>query len=219
MSLSPDDRRTYQTLTHKLDQRFGSTKHKNRWLSKLEMRRRTPGESIAEVGDDIRQLAQKAYFDLDIAAQESLALNQLFKIISVEMKCRCIDKDCQTIAEAVDVIERYESIVGDGDRRKSTVRAVESTETEGHRRQNNDTQDDVKELLNRIEKLEQGKRNMDTNRRNRNTGRCYICNSPEHFMRNCPNKQYQGRTRGNFRSNQGNNNTFNNQGNDRTLTR
>jgi hypothetical protein len=32
----------------------------------------------------------------------SLALNQLFKIISLEMKCRCIDKECQTIAEAVD---------------------------------------------------------------------------------------------------------------------
>ncbi|VDI55928.1 Hypothetical predicted protein [Mytilus galloprovincialis] len=43
------------------------------------MRRRMAGESIAEVGDDIRQLAQKAYYDLDLAAQESLALNQLFK--------------------------------------------------------------------------------------------------------------------------------------------
>jgi hypothetical protein len=39
MSLSPVDRRTYQSLTHKLDQRFGSSKHKNRWLLKLEMRK------------------------------------------------------------------------------------------------------------------------------------------------------------------------------------
>ena len=45
-----------------------------------------PGESIAEVRDDIRQLAQKAYSDLGMAAQESLALNQLFKVISIEMK-------------------------------------------------------------------------------------------------------------------------------------
>ncbi|CAG2230870.1 unnamed protein product [Mytilus edulis] len=50
MSLSAGDRRTYQMLTQKLDQRFGSSKHKNRWLSKLEMRRRMAGESIAEVG-------------------------------------------------------------------------------------------------------------------------------------------------------------------------
>jgi hypothetical protein len=57
-------------------------------------------------------------------------LNQLFKIISLEMKCRCIDKECQTILEAVDVIERYELIVGEGDRKKSTIRSVRSKDTE-----------------------------------------------------------------------------------------
>ena len=44
------------------------------------------------------------------------------------MKCRCIDKDCLTVAEAVDVIERYESIVGDpsGNNRKQNLRARET---------------------------------------------------------------------------------------------
>ena len=69
------------------------------------MRKRMPGET------------QKASCNLDIGAQESLPLNQLFKIKSLEMKCRSIDSECQTIAEAVDVIERYESIVGEGDRK------------------------------------------------------------------------------------------------------
>ena len=72
------------------------------------MRRREPQESIAAVGDDIRQMAQKAYCNLDSVAQEALALYQLYKVISLEMKCRCIDKDCRTVSEAVDVIERYE---------------------------------------------------------------------------------------------------------------
>ncbi|CAC5410330.1 unnamed protein product [Mytilus coruscus] len=186
MSLSPGDRRTYQMLAQKLDQRFGSSKHKNRWLSKLEMRRRMPGESIAEVGDDIRQLAQKAYYDLDSAAQESLALNQLFKVITVEMKCCCIDKECQTIADAVDVIERYESILGDGDKKKSTIRAVESKDIEGHMSEK-DYQSNLQALQDRIAKLEQGHRNRDTKRAN--TGRCYSCNSPDHFVRNCPYKK------------------------------
>ncbi|CAC5426210.1 Transposon Ty3-I Gag-Pol polyprotein [Mytilus coruscus] len=168
MSLSPDDRRTYQMLTQKLDQRFGSSKHKNRWLSKLEMRRRMPGESIAEVGDDIRQLAQKAYYYLDLAAQESLALNQLFEVITVEMKCRCIDKECQTIADAVDVIERYESILGDGDKKKSTIRAVESKDIEGHMSEKY-YQSNLQALQDRIAKLEQGHGNRDTKRAN--TGR------------------------------------------------
>lgn len=43
------------------------------------------------------------------------------------MKCRCIDKNCQTIAEAVDVIERYESILGnDKGKQKPMIRMVDT---------------------------------------------------------------------------------------------
>ncbi|CAC5369859.1 unnamed protein product [Mytilus coruscus] len=211
MSLSPGDRRTYQMLTQKLDQRFGSSKHKNRWLSKLEMRRRMPGESIAEVGDDIRQLAQKAYYDLDSAAQESLALNQLFKVITVEMKCRCIDKECQTIADAVDVIERYESILGDGDKKKSTIRAVESKDIEGHMSEK-DYQSNLQALQDRIAKLEQGHRNRDT--KGQILADVTVVTVSEELS---IQKQPKGQE-GTSRANQRHNTSFNNnQGNDRTL--
>ena len=90
------------------------------------MRRCEPNESIPAVGDDIRQMAQKAYCNLDPPAQEALALNQLYKIVSLEMKCRCIDRDCTTVSEAVGVIERYEAIMGDNlDRKKSNMRAID----------------------------------------------------------------------------------------------
>jgi hypothetical protein len=73
-------------------------------------------------------MAQMTFYNLDLNALDTLALNQLYSIISLEMKCRCIDKDCRTVAEAVEVIERYTSIIGDGvDKRKSNVHAVEST--------------------------------------------------------------------------------------------
>lgn len=211
MSLTPNDRRTYQNLIQKMDQRFGSSKNKNRWLSKLEMRRRMTGESIAEVGDDIRQLAQKAYYDLDIAAQESLALNQLFKVVSIEMKCRCIDKECKTVAEAVDVIERYESIMGEGDKKRLAVRALEAASTAG----NNGSKENLVELQNRIAKLERENENLNQRRSNQN--RCYICNSTDHFKRNCPRRQNYNRQRGGSNSYQ--NGSYNrNQGNDNTLT-
>lgn len=64
------------------------------------MRKRLPDESIAILGDDILQMVQRAYHNLDALAQEALALNQPYKVISLEMKCRCIDKDCQIVAEA-----------------------------------------------------------------------------------------------------------------------
>ena len=121
MSLSQQEKRTYRALINKLNQRFGSSRHQSRWLAKLEVRKRQPGETIAAVGDDIRQMSQKAYCNLDGQAQETLAMNHLYKIISTEMKCRCIDRDCETISDAVDVIERYEAILGESYERKRPI--------------------------------------------------------------------------------------------------
>ena len=56
---------------------------------------------------------QKSLLQSRFVAQEELALNQLYKVISLEMKCGYIDKDCQTTFEAVDVMERYEAMMGD----------------------------------------------------------------------------------------------------------
>ena len=49
------------------------------WLAKYESRHRQRGESIASLADDLRQLAQRAYSDLDVHSQERLALNMLYK--------------------------------------------------------------------------------------------------------------------------------------------
>ena len=122
MSLPYDEKNSYRSLVSNLNQRFGNSKHQNRWLAS----RREPNESIAAVDDDIRQMAQKAYCNLDPPAHEVLALDQLYKIVSLEMKCRCIDKNCTTVSEAVDVIERYEAIMGDNlDHKKSNMRAID----------------------------------------------------------------------------------------------
>jgi 50S ribosomal subunit-associated GTPase HflX len=73
------------------------------------------------------------------------------------------------------VRRRYESIVGEGDRKKSTIRSVGSKDAE---RPSKNYQDNLQELRDRIEKLESEKRNQNI-RRNNNSGRCYICNSTE----------------------------------------
>lgn len=219
MSLSGEDKQSYPHLVSKLNQRFGSTRNQNRWLSKLEMRKRLPGESIAVLGDDIRQMAQRAYHNLDCLAQEALALNQLYKVIPVEMKCRCIDKDCQTVADAVDVIERYESIMADStDKKKMNVRAIECDEEKSRylRKGNSDFlpgndsfASALKQLMTRIDRLEHNNTSQasqnDAPYQNKRTGNCYICDSPKHFMRSCPNRyNYQMRpNKGNFKPSSG----------------
>ncbi|KAK3580653.1 hypothetical protein CHS0354_017923 [Potamilus streckersoni] len=200
MSLENEEKRSYDILVARLSQRFGSSRHQNRWLARLEMRKRQPSEPIAALGDDIRQMAQKAFCNLDSKAQESLALNQFCKILPTEMKCRCIDNNCETVADAVDVVERYEAILGDEyDKKKANVRAVGSNKTE-HQGSNDNGR--IGAMLQRIEKrlelLEKGSTplknvkdwiNQIQNRyapRNEKRRTCFVCNSPDHFFRNCP---------------------------------
>ena len=130
MSLDTCEKRSYSSLVYRMSQRFGSSRHAIKWLNQLELRQRNPGESITALGDDLRQLAKKAYRSLDTDAQETLALNQLYKLIPVEMKCRCIDHDCQSVQQAVEVIERYEAILGEAtqERKKGNVRNIEQSQ-------------------------------------------------------------------------------------------
>ena len=108
-----------------------AVRQQSRYLTKFETRKRNPGETIASLGDDLRLLAQISYPELGTDAQESLALHQLYKAITLEMKCRCIDRDCRTVESAVQIVERYDAILGEGtDKKKSNVPAVKSIRTQ-----------------------------------------------------------------------------------------
>lgn len=205
ISLSTAEKRDYDVLIQRLGQRFGSTRQQNRWLSRLEARKRKPGESIAALADDLRQMAQRAYTDLDNRAQEVLALNQLYKNVAPEVKYQCTSHECRTVTYAVEIIERYEAILGDStEKKRASVRAI----TEKVAEKDNDPteisldKDDIKTLAKRIEELESRSRteqhpanknsrprfNTKTNSSTtqRRELRCYLCNSPDHLCRRCP---------------------------------
>ena len=55
------------------------------------------------------------------------------------MKCRCIDKECHSVTEAVDLIERYEALLGESSHRKrGNVRQVVETKNPLLGENNND---------------------------------------------------------------------------------
>ena len=198
LGLSPQDRCSYYRLVQKFSERFGSVRQQSRYLTKFETRKRGPAETIASLGDDLRLLAQRAYPDLGTDAQESLALHQFYKAITLEMKCRCIDRDCRTIDSAVQIVERYEAILGEGtETKKNTVRAInDATDSgpSGSRRSqqywyNNDVI--LKQILDRLEKIEghpqsNGATDGPRPKRNYQRGACYICQSHGHFLKDCP---------------------------------
>ncbi len=151
-------------------------------------------------------IAQRAYPNLGPDAQETLALHQLYKIIPIEMKCRCIDRDCTTIATAVQIIERYEALLGDStDRKRTTIRAIDSQFNRKRPDSGRDTShtsrmdDPLHQVMDRLAKLENYPDTRNAGYRtqqNKPMGgrgmprpirrRCYACDSDDHFMRECP---------------------------------
>lgn len=131
-SLPVSDKRSYRLLVARLEQRFGSARQQSRWISRLQSRVRKPGESTAALGDDLLLMAQKAYANLDSDAQEMLALQQFYKTVPLEMRCRIMDRDCTSISEAVDVVERYEELLNENtDRKRAVTRAADKPYLDG----------------------------------------------------------------------------------------
>lgn len=209
-SLPVQDKRSYKALVSKLEQRFGSKRQQTRWLSKMQNRTRVKNESIAVFGDELRLLACKAYANLDPEAQEMLALQHFYKNVSAELRCRLMDKDCKTISEAVEVVERYEDVLGQMNTNNSAgssrVRGVsgtvgqDSTDSRiGSQKEFEDIKGAIKRIEGRLDKLE-----SNTSSRKRNTERtCFSCGASDHFFKSCPNK---GKYGNNPPRNQGNSN-------------
>lgn len=122
------------------------------------------------------------------------------------MKVCYVDKDCKSIPEAVDVIEQYEGLIGEPcDKRRSQVRMVKpdqgSNPKSGNynrpyqqhksRPYNNTFNETMKELVVRLERLEESMKTPDANKprypeQTQLKRTCYICRSPDHFFRECP---------------------------------
>jgi hypothetical protein len=202
-SLPVAEKRSYKLLTNRLEQRFGSKRQQNRWLSKMQNRMRGKTETIAAFGDEIRLLSQKAYSTLDQEAQEMLALQHFNKNVSAEMRCRLMDKNCQTISEAVEVVERYEEVLGrPGQGVGAQIRGVTNTSSRERSFETNPVHEGTyDQFTSAIKRIEQRLDKLESTMGGRISGRsCYRCGSTNHFIRDCPIKDNRrGLQQENFR--------------------
>lgn len=197
-SLPTTAKRNYENLTSLLEQRFGSTRQQSRWLSKFQTRSRLQGESAADFGDELCLLARKAYVSLESEAQELLALQQFCKALPIEMRCRIMDRDCKTISEAVEVVERYEELLGESHsstngRYKGNVRQAQVTNPgneyirSNYKQSSPINQNDLERTLKSIQyRLDRIERNRQPKSQD-GPRKCFICQSTDHLYRSCPN--------------------------------
>ena len=200
MTLMPAERSSYHTLVVKLGLRFGYTRQQPMWISRLEARVRRQNESIAGLGDDLRRISQRAYSSLNNEAKEMLALNQLYKSVSPELKYKCISKNCTSVTQAVSIIELYKAILGKDSSKNLVCQATaepdrnsEAKDSFSNNRDDNNFQGILRKLQNCIEMLSRQcntQTHDDQGPRDRNGQQfCYICFSPRHLQRGCPHRE------------------------------
>ena len=193
MTLMPAERSSYYTLVVKLGLRFSNARQQPMWISRLEARVRRQNESLAELGDDLRRMSRRAYSSLNNEAKEMLALNQLYKSVSPELKYKCISKNCTSVTQAVSIIELYEAFLGE-DSAKNLVRQataepdrnLQAKESFSYSRDDNNLQAILRKLQNCIDMLSRQcytQTRSDQGPRDRNDQcLCYICFSPLHLQ-------------------------------------
>ena len=204
MTLMSAERSSYHTLVVKLGLRFSNARQQPMWISRLEARVRRQNESIAKLGDDLRRMSQRAYSSLNNEAKEMLALNQLYKSVSPELKYKCISKNCTSVTQAVSIIELYEAILGE-DSAKNLIRQAtaepdrnsQAKESLSFSRDDNNLLGILRQLQNCIEMLRRQcntQTRVDQGPRDRNGQHlCYICFSLRHLQRDCPHREQNRR--------------------------
>ena len=107
-----------------------------------------------------------------------------------------MDKGCRTIREAVEVVERYEDILGRSTTSAggSLIRGVlDNRKGSGDARESQDVSslEDIKCSIKRIEKRLDA---LETNYPKSSSGSsrsCFTCGARDHFYRSCPKNNYQ----------------------------
>ena len=202
-------RGSFDAATKALKERFEPTTRRTRYQAELHTRRKKKSENWADLADDLRSLADKAYPDLEANARETLALTAyLAQLDDPQVSFGVKQKAPQTLDEAVAGTLELESYLTP----KLTVASVEVETPQEEQTAigavSSNEKDSlttlVEKLINRIDRLElnysgveaglsrQRGRTNDQERRPRRGYRepaaeviCWRCNKPGHTSRYC----------------------------------
>ena len=195
--LTEQEREDYDVIKQKLYIRFGGAETSAIYKTKLHsLTEREPGYSIVKHKEEIKMMIRKGYPNLSREAQEELGLDYLIRSVDKHLKIQCTMQKCQTMDQAVSVIQRYETIaepITDIDKRKKLVRTVQENKETYNPMENAyskmlELMEKQTELLTSMNQAAVRKSNRyQTDRRSGVT--CYHCLKEGHIVKDCPRKE------------------------------
>ena len=101
--LPEEQKDTYDQLCYALDQRFGAERLSTLHKATLLGRTRKEGETMAELGQDVRRLVNSAYPDFPILAKEEIAIERFLDAIScAETRLAIHQQHPKTLNDAIE---------------------------------------------------------------------------------------------------------------------
>ena len=172
---------TYDALCVQLGNRFDAARLTNVHKATLLNRRRRSTETLAELGQDIRQLVNYAYPTFNAAAKEEIAIEKFLDALTPDIRKSIYQDNPANLNQAIERGLKLEawSLVEDTKHGK-TVRAV--TEREEEKKDDSEQIRLLKDLQNKVQ-------NLEIQRKSKRDVQCYYCQKYGHIMRDCNSKK------------------------------
>jgi len=212
--LRPDIINNYRDLTNELSSRFQSIETPRSYSSKFARRMQRHGEMLEEYAADLKRLYDKAHAYRDKhTRQEDLVRKFMDGLQDEDMRFELeFNKEPNTIDEAVYYAVNWVQLKGRNRRKRHEVRRLhEDGEKEydfdddaSLRQAKTESQpadcitDMLREMMIRLDRLEERKNGAVEKVERRKTVRCFSCHKLGHYARECPDHDtYMGRTEDN----------------------
>ena len=203
--LSDDKKADYETAVRSLGERFDPPSKKERYVAEFQAYQRKPNEGWAEVAEDLKLLADKAYKSLSNEARELLALNRYLQLLSDQQISFAVRQSKpKNLDEAVTATLEMESfkkvpakvasaMVSNTDKQQvpqatdEMIATVKPTE-------NSELMSTMKQLIEKLSSLELAQKQLEKERgrererrsgRPRSSVRCWKCQELGHIARFC----------------------------------
>ena len=174
---------TYNEMCRELDQRFGAERLANVHKAQLLNRKRQNGESLAELGQEVRKLVNNAYPKFNAEAREEIAIEKFLDTLQSETRRTIYQENPATLSQA---IEKGLQIEAWGMREESkhgkTIARVVTT-TEENTVEESEQVRLLKDLQNKVNDLQIRKKN------DRRVFSCFYCGKPGHIAKECNSRK------------------------------